>query len=229
MRHVCVLSFCIAISVCLSFSGCSGRDNPSSPNSPDKSGPASLTEEQIAAGEQFATNLRSQYRRNGFDIEVRVDHFHSLTLTSDLFKDYASREKISGELIKNSGTLCRLGIWYVFVGYSKGAFSSDVLKKASVDCPAARAEAEAAMKPQREEFLKAVNAAGGGQVRAYFVDRTLVYESEFFFDDKQGGRAYMNAQAQQALQSYDKLCALGADRVLITGKIQKKSVPLNCD
>lgn len=69
----------------------------------------------------------------------------------------------------------------------------------------------------------------GGQIKVYFVGRTLVYDSEYFFDDKQGGAENVKAQVQQALQSSDKLCALGADRVLIMGKVRKKSVPLSCN
>lgn len=56
-----------------------------------------------------------------------------------------------------------------------------------------------------------------------------MYDREYFFDDEQRGATNVQAQAKQALQFSDELCALGADRVLIKGKVRRKSGMLSCN
>jgi hypothetical protein len=87
--------------------------------------------------ERLASAMEQDFRNNGYDVDVRVSSpDKAIELTSDLFKDPEWRELEVSKLLEDRKVLCGLGIRYAKVGYSKGTFSSDVMKTISLKCPA---------------------------------------------------------------------------------------------
>jgi hypothetical protein len=189
-----------------------------------------MAAQQIKSADEFALNLQRNFERNGYDVSVRANHQHELILTSDSFQDPATRDSAAGALTKDPKTLCNLGIWYIKAGYSEGAFSEDVMKTVSLNCPAARAARLEETRPLREEVAKAANDPdGSGRVHAHADGPTLVVESAYFFDDPQNGAAFAKAMAQKLLEEREKLCAAAISQLQMRGSRKVvKTVPVAC-
>src|ERR1700680_3438532 len=115
----------------------------------------SASSQQMSPADKFALSLQRTYQQQGYDIDVAYDESkHQLTLKSDLLTDATLREALVRALHGERQTLCGIGIWYLKVGYSKGWFSSDVMKSASMGCPAARAARIQATQTAREELAR---------------------------------------------------------------------------
>jgi hypothetical protein len=166
--------------------------------------------------------LERKYQQNGYDIDVSVVE-HELRLKSDLLQDAAVRESLVSALRKDSHTLCGLEIWYLKVGYSKGWFSSDVMKSASLGCPAAKAARIQETKVSRDELAAQLNSPEEGmKIRA---DGTiLVCESEFFGESENRTRF-----VQMILGNRQKLCdrEFSAIQLVKGGKVIR-TVPVQC-
>src|SRR5437867_6349874 len=117
-------------------------------------------ESQLSPADRFALNLERKFKENGYDIDASVGIDKSLVLTSDIFKDASARETEASELWKDRNTLCGLDIWYVKVGYSKGIFSSDVMKTLSLGCPAEKAARPQEMSAEREKAATTLSVEG---------------------------------------------------------------------
>jgi hypothetical protein len=189
--------------------------------------PPSEDDQQARAAAEFASNLQRKFSRGGYDIEVTTDRSHSLTLTSDEFKESDLRSSISAELVRDKKTICGMGIWYVYVGYNKGLVSGDVMKGTSVGCRAAKAAEAEATKIRQSVFVDEINAKLSG-IKFNFVGDTFVCESEYF-DDHQRGYQYARNIVLQMVGLSDKLCGLGAKKIMIKGKIIKtEQISLHC-
>ncbi len=141
-----------------------------------------VAEQQMSPAEKFAWNLQQSFKSEGYDIDVVALKDHRiLRLTSDLFKDAATREDQARDLWKNRKALCGFDIWYVEVGYSKGMFSSDVTKKMSLGCPAAKAARIQETKGEREKYAASLDTA---EIHSNVSGTTLVFESGAFADPK---------------------------------------------
>ena len=154
----------------------------------------------------------------------------NLILTSDSFQNSATRDSATEALVKDPKTLCNLGIWYIKAGYSKGLFSSDVMKTVSLGCAAEKAARIEETKPLREEIAQATNDPdGGGRVHARIEGTTLVIESGYFFDDPQNGMTFAKAMVQKILGNSQKLCRAAISQLQMKGsKKVVKTVPVTC-
>jgi len=189
---------------------------------PAQSRVAPSTTPQLTAAERFALELEKKYQQNGYDIDVSVVD-HELRLKSDLLQDANLRESLVNALRKDSHTLCGLEIWYLKVGYSKGWFSSDVMKSASLGCPAAKAARLQETKSSRDELAAQLNSPEEG-VKIHADGTTLVCESDFFTEADNRTRF-----VQLILGNRQKLCDRGFSAIQLAkgGKVIK-TVPIQC-
>ena len=192
--------------------------------------PSIASSQQIKTADDFALILQHNFQQNGYDVNVRANHQHELILLSDSFQDAATRDAATRTLAKDPATLCSLGIWYIKAGYSKGMVSSDVMKTASLQCPAAKAAHIDETKPLRDEIASAANDPdGSGRLHVHAQGTTLVIESAYFFDDPESGASYAKAMAKSLLASSDKLCAAAITRLQMRGSSRViKTVPVVC-
>jgi hypothetical protein len=186
--------------------------------------------QQIKTADEFALKLQRNFEQNGYDVSVQTNQQHELILTSDSFQNASTREAAVSGLTKDTKTLCNLGIWYIKVGYSKGMLSSDVMKTASVGCPAAKAARIDETKSLREEIAKAANdPAGSGRIHVHVDGTTLVVESPYFFDDPKNGATFAKAMAQKLIENTEKLCAAAISQLRMKGsKRVVRVVPVVC-
>jgi hypothetical protein len=172
----------------------------------------------------FAFNMTRTFQQDGLDIEVRAEIDNSLVLTSDLFEDEGVREEYVDALWKGRKKLCGMKIWYVKVGYSKGMFSSDVMKELSLGCPAEKAAHIQEMAPERE---KAAATLSGDGLQVSVKGTTLLMDSDLFYRPS-NCEQFVQKVANGALEK-KKMCYLAVDRVQLTyhGKVVK-TVPVIC-
>jgi|SRR5271157_2396351 len=186
--------------------------------------------QQIKTGEDYALQLQRTYQHNGYDVEVAFYHSeNTLAVRSDEFKDSGTREAIVRELTRDTKTMCGLGIWYVRVGYSKGFFSGDVMKTASVGCPAAKAAHITETAGAREEIANALNDPDGtGHIHARVDGVTLVLISEYYFDSPQRRSMGIQAISDVLSKQHQKLCDADFANIQFKGKNPVKIVPVRC-
>lgn len=189
-----------------------------------------IAAQQIRTGEEYALQLQRTLQHNGYDVEVRFyKDENTLTLKSDEFRDAGTREDLVRELTRDTKTMCGLGIWYVKVGYSKGFLSRDVMRSASVGCPAAKAARIAETAAAREEIASAVNDPDGtGHIHAHVEGTTLVIVSEHYFDDPQRRAMWIQSISEVLSRQQQKLCDAQFARVQFKGKNPVKTVPVHC-
>lgn len=179
--------------------------------------------QQMSPAEKFALNLQRNYKQNGYDIDVTYyKSGNELRLKSDLLQNAELRESLVSTLYKDRQTLCGLSIWYLKVGYSKGWFSSDVMKHASLGCPAAKAARIEQTKAAREELARGLNSPDVG-VRVRVDGTTLVCESDFFDDPVNRSKF-----TQMLLADRQKLCDREFAQIQLKGKKQARTVPIAC-
>lgn len=179
--------------------------------------------QQLSPADKFALNLQRNYQQNGYDIDVTYyKSENELRLKSDMFQDAGVRESLVGALYKDRQTLCGLGIWYLKVGYGKGLFSSDVMKSASLGCPAAKAARIEETKTAREELATGLNSPDLG-VRVRADGTTLVCESAFFDDPSNRSKF-----AGMLLSDKQKLCDREFAQIQLKGNKQTRTVPISC-
>jgi hypothetical protein len=168
---------------------------------------------ELSPADKFALNLENTFKNSGYDIDARVDIHKALVLTSDIFKDASARETEAAELWNERSTLCRLNIWYVKVGYTKGMFSSDVVKSLSLGCPAEKEARALEMASEREKTAASLNSEG---IRASVKGTTMVFESDFFSEP-----TFRSQFADRLVHSPDvmqKWCYLSVSQVQLTYK-----------
>jgi hypothetical protein len=177
---------------------------------------------RMTPAEKFAIDLERRYQQSGYDIDVSIVD-HELRLKSDLLQDAALRESLVSALAKDSQTLCGLEIWYLKVGYSKGWFSSDVMKSASLGCPAAKAARLKEMKASRDELAAQLNSPEEG-IKIHAEGTILVCESNFF-----GEAENRTNFVQMMLGNHQKLCDIEFSAIqLIKGGKVVKTAPIQC-
>jgi hypothetical protein len=178
--------------------------------------------QQLSPAEQTALLFQRNFQSNGLDIDVTINQQHTLKFTSDMFKDTEAREFEVNELKKSRPEFCRVGIWYVAVGYSKGLLSSDIMKTVSLGCAAEKEARINETQAARDQLAAQLNDDRDGlHVHA---DRTLlVCESESF--DASASRSRFQ---QMILRYQHDLCESGFRQIQLKGKKQSRTVPLVC-
>lgn len=187
---------------------------------------ATISQSQI----DYATKLQATFEQQGEDISVLITPQHELILTSDIFRNYSARESMAQGLARDPKPLCSLDIWFIKVGYSKGAFSNDVLKTISLGCTAAKAAYLTETKPLRDEIANAVNDPDGtGRIHAHLEGMILVVESSFF-DDPQNGMKFAKTYAQSLLKNSQKLCDAAISQLQMKGVSKVvRTIPVSCN
>jgi hypothetical protein len=184
----------------------------------------------MSPAEKLALAMEQDFKKNGYDVEVRASSEEkAIILTSDLFKDPEWREAEVTKLTEDRKVFCGLGIWYAKVGYSKGIFSSDIMKTVSLRCPAEKAAHAEELAAQRRQFagklapdLRSLNVhssvAGTGAT-------TLILEC----DDWTVAQAPAFGRALLQSPAFHDLCRLGFAQVqLRNNKLLLKTIPLTC-
>jgi hypothetical protein len=196
-------------------------------NSSSQPSPSAPTQRQSAPAEKYALGLQQAYEAEGFDVEVLyLDDEKTLTLRSDEFKDATAREAVASKLEANRKQLCSIDVWYVKVGYSKGALSRDVMKSLDLGCPAEKAARVEENRDARVKYAQNLNVDPSIQVSAS--GTLLVAESDEFFSKQ----AYRTAFARSLLSDptvVRNLCDLGFSQIRLRSKGQTvKTVTVPC-
>lgn len=187
--------------------------------------PTAVAQQQMSPAEKFAWNLQHTFKSQGYDIDVvALKGDRILRLTSDLFKDAATREDQAWDLWKSRKALCGFDIWYVEVGYSKGMFSSDVTKRMSLGCPAAKAARIQETKAEREKYARSLDTA---EIHSSVSGTTLVFESGAFADPKNRSAFVQMMLGDPAV--VQNLCQREFSRLQLNNKKQiVKTAPVVC-
>lgn len=180
---------------------------------------------RFTPAETFAMQLDRYYKQNGYDIDASVDADKALVLRSDRFKDDSAREAEAADFWNERAKLCKLEIWYLKVGYSKGVLSGDVMKTVSLGCVAQKAAYAKEMAPERE---KAAAALSTDDMHASVSGTTLIFDSDRFADPNYGLRFMQMMQADQLANEANCKLAFTEIRLSYMGKLVRK-MPLKCE